>query len=374
MSFRRDASAVVTWAPDGSDMRHVGRLGPVADLRYSFTLPGGPSAMSAVLVVEPVTRYRELEPGRRVGIFRGALQIWDGTLDEPVPGDNGWEFAGHGAGTFGADFMAYYTSYTSQGDAVNHAISDAGRGLRWRNPYASGVLPGSLDTSQPTDPAMGDLTSYLNALTDLPGYTWYVSSPGNVLKVFTPPATPNRILYATAPPSRTLGGYFTRIWIRYQATADSKTTGSGATYATTSVENTAQRIKHGSKELPIDLSQAGVMTAAAARAAVAGALARYQAVSFAGPFTVQPGQLRTIGGVPVDLGSEQAGTVCRLILAAGSYGGEITPAVPVTFLTGETEYDDTAGLLTVTPYQARVSDLAGLLSNWVTAHTPKTTS
>ena len=67
-------------------------------------------------------------------------------------------------------------------------------------------------------------------------------------------------------------------------------------------------------------------------------------------------------GVPVDLGCEVAGEVVQLQLADGPYGGEVSPAPPVTFPVGRVEYDDGAQTLAVTPFQSVPNDLPSLLS------------
>ena len=54
----------------------------------------------------------------------------------------------------------------------------------------------------------------------------------------------------------------------------------------------------------------------------------YTRASFAGPFTASRGQLMTSGGAPIDPGTDQAGTVCQLILTDYAYGGEVTPQLP----------------------------------------------
>ena len=84
-----------------------------------------------------------------------------------------------------------------------------------------------------------------------------------------------------------------------------------------------------------DLSSAAVLTANQAKPVGNLVLQRYQRASFAGPFTVGPGQLLTTGGAPVDLGCGMpyAPMVCRVMLTDYAYGGETTPA-PVTFLVG----------------------------------------
>ncbi len=369
MAIRENSPQVLTTRPDGSDGRWLGRTGPVGALKYSSSLPGGAASLTCTVAVSPATRHTALDPGRHVHVYRGAGRVWAGKLDEPTPAESGWQVSARGLGALGSDYMAHYTSYSTAGDPVTHAVNDTGRGLPWRLPAS---WP-SLYLSQPADDASQDITSYLNAVTGPVALTWQVAPSGTV-SAFTPPTSPTRLLICPNPPTRTLYGYYTRIWIRYCSKADDATGGTAATYAVTSVTNTAQQAKHGSMELYADLSQAGVMSAGTAQATGTSLLARYRAASWAGPFTAAPGQVRTLGGTPVDLASEQAGECYQLVLAAGGYGGEVSPSMPATFLAGGYEYDDDSQRATITPYQYAANDLAGLLSSWATLHTPPPTT
>ena len=138
--------------------------------------------------------------------------------------------------------------------------------------------------------------------------------------------------------------------------------GTAATFAVTTVQNAASVAAHGVIETYIDLSDVGVQTQAAAQAVGTKVLAIYQRASFAGPFTGSYGQLMNTGGVPVDPGTDQAGTMCKLILTDFGFGGEVTPQFPVTFITGTYEWDDLAQRFTVTPYVSVDASLTGMLS------------
>jgi hypothetical protein len=375
MTYRRDASQVTTSAADGTGLRHLGQYGHIGALVYSYALPGGADQFTATLIPAgaggPVPRFTALDPGRIISVWRGGSEVWEGILDEPAPTAGGWTLSAHGAGTYGGDYMAKYSSYATAGQPVTNAIARTPYGLRWTAPAS---WPGDLYLDQPPDDASVTVTEYLNNVTGPAGYTWQVrtSARGNVLSIFTPPVTATRLLVATTAQARSLSGYYTDLWLRYQSAADNPTSGAAATFATTSVANTAQRARHGRKETWADLSSAGTKTSAAAQAVGTKLMARYQAASYAGPLVVRPGQLLNLGGVPVDLGCEQAGEVYRLILAGGGYGGEVTPSPPVQVLGGGYSWDDVAQQASITPYQYAASDLAGLLSNWVTLHTPKT--
>jgi hypothetical protein len=354
-----NASQVVTTAVDGSAPRWLGTLGHVTGLTYSFACPGGCDQLSCTLEVPARFRTDALNPGRIVQVVRGASIVWDGKLDEPTPGAGGWTVTAHGSGTFGTDFMARYTTdwaTTMPDQAINDAI---GRGLRWVNNGVNGTS--GIFLGQRADSASMTITDLLNLCCTNGALTWYISCRprGNVLKLMALPTVPNRILVSSTPVARTLGGDYNTIWLRYESDADKNVP---AVYHDVSATEPASIAAHGPMEAFEDLSSVGVQTSGAATLVGTNILKRYQRASFAGPFTVSPGQLLTTGGTPVDLGCEQAGGVCRLMLTDYGYGGEISPA-PVQFIVGGYSYDDDAQVATVTPFQAFRTDFAAMLGN-----------
>src|SRR5262249_12046473 len=244
---RPGGATVATYAPDGTDQRWLGRTGYVTGLTYSTSLPGGADQMSCTLQVPPSAPRKSLEPGRIVGIYRGAQRVWDGKMDAPQPTEGGWTVQAHGSGTFGGDFMAYWTTWNST-DAIDQAIS---RGLRWTR----GTISGSVNTDTQTDSASVTLTDFLNNMSTPAGLVWQVGR-NNILTVSAAPTTVSRLLVATAPVMRSLHGYYTRIYGRYQSAADDADAGTPATYGTTSVSSSAQAAKHGSMEIFEDLAAA----------------------------------------------------------------------------------------------------------------------
>lgn len=77
--------------------------------------------------------------------------------------------------------------------------------------------------------------------------------------------------------------------------------------------------------------------------------------------TAGPGQLLTMGGQPVDLGSETSLHVYQLVLTDFAYGGEVTLTPPIQFLGGGYQYDDDAQAATITPFQYLAGDINSLL-------------
>jgi hypothetical protein len=359
--MRTDASQLVSWAPGMTNPRWLGRIGHVANLKYSFTCPGGASALTALLQVEADFRTDALNPGRIVQVFRGSAVVWEGKMDEATPSADGWTISAHGAGSYGNDFAAYYTTWNAN-DAVNQAIA---RGMRWTNP---GISESQAFLGQQEDPASQQITDHMNLICTSGGQSWYVTTTqyGNILSVAPLPTVPTRMIIATTPVSRTIAADYNTLWTRYQLTADptSQTSGSStaaATYGTAESTVPASIAAHQPMEGYYDLSSAGVVGSAAAIAAGNNVLAQYIRANFAGPFTVSYGQYLTMGGYPVDLGAENGMAVAQLVLTDYGYGGEVVPG-PISFLVGEFEYDDTAQTASITPFQNVDSDLSSLLS------------
>jgi hypothetical protein len=344
----------------------LGSVGHVQALKYSWTLPGGADALSCNLMVSASTRTQATDPGRIVQAYRGGGLIWEGIMNEPVPTTAGWTLSAVGAGNYGTNYVALYTSTwpASEPDqAINNAI---GRGLRW-NPTSIGTPAGAW-YGQAVDSGAQTITDLLNLICTYGGLTWQVATgpQGNVLSVFALPTTVTDLLLVRQPAPRTLGGDINTIWLRYQVSADNASTGAAATFTTTSATVPASIAAHGTREAYLDISNAGTMSAGAAQAVGNSVLQRYQRASFAGPFTAGPGDIMTTGGQSQDLGLNQAGSVMQLILTDYGYGGEVVLG-PVTFLVGGYEYDDDTLTGTVTPFQYVNLSLSGLLSAASTA-------
>jgi hypothetical protein len=372
------ASQVAVAPPGSSTWQWIGTLGQVTALTYSFICPGGCDQLTMTVMVPAAYRTQLFNPGWQVKVCRGGHDVWHGKLDEPVPTSSGWNLTAVGTGNLGTNFIAFYAPGDvwpagEPDEIISRAIA---RGLPWVNPglnsspYASQFWMG-----QATDPGSQTVTAFLTLICTRGGLTWYVNSqPGGIyggddLAVFPLPATPNRLLVATTPVARTLGGDINTIFVRYTVTADNATSGAVAAYSVVSVQNAASVAAHGVMETYIDLSDVGVMSVGAAQALASSVLSIYQRASFAGPFTVSYGQLLNSGGQPVDPGTDQAGTVCRLILTDFGYGGEIVPG-PITFTVGQYTWDDFAQTATIVPYQSVDESLTGLLSLENTILTP----
>lgn len=345
--------SIVSLKPDGvSSPYWLDNLGGIPDLAYSDTMPGGSELLTCTLQYPSNLRHEALDPGRRVQVYRGASIQWEGIMNEPTPADNGWQLQADGAGAWGNNYRATYSSWNAT-DPLNGAIS---RGLDWLVGSTAGAY---LGTAQPNGSM--SITDFMNLLTTPQSNTWRLQRiwAGLQVNVMNIPSAVTRLLITTLPAARTLAGYVNVLVIRYQATADKGAT--PGTYATVTATLPDSIARHGRLESFWDLSDAGVLTSAAALALGNSALAKYQASSYLGPYTVSRGQYLTIGGVPVDLACEHAGEVVQLILADGPTGGEIYPG-PHLFQVGKVNYLAANDTLEVTPFQTWRHDISSIMT------------
>src|SRR5262249_42120466 len=115
--------------------------------------------------------------------FAGLAPVWDGQLDEPVPGQDGWQIRAHGAGTFGSQFRAFWTTGGGSwgtGAAAQDAITQAiGRGLRWIDGGNLNPLPSGAWLGQAPATGADAVTDMLNLICSLGGLAWQVTAgPG----------------------------------------------------------------------------------------------------------------------------------------------------------------------------------------------------
>jgi hypothetical protein len=373
-----NATQVATYLPGSSVPMVLGQISHVENLVYSYKYPGGADALTCTLMVPSTWKGQAIAPGNSVVAWRGGHQVWSGKLDEPTPTAGGFSLTAEGAGNFGTDFADFYTFTWPTGqpdEALNRAIT---RGMGWVNPGQDSIPAASQYWfGQATDPASTTITDLLNLICTRGALGWYVNSqpgglPGNDLTIAPLPTTPTRKLICTQPVGRTLGGYINSIYAKYNTAADDATTGAAATYATLYVQNAQSVAQHGVIETYIDLSDAGVMTSSAVTQICNYIFSVYQAASFNGPFTARQGQVTTMAGQAIDLGTEQAGPMYQLVLSDFAYGGGILPSQPTTFICGAYQWDDQNEVATITPYLTIDQSLSGLLSMENTILTPIT--
>ncbi len=369
--FALPGSSQVAVAPPGSaNWQWIGTLGQVTALTYSYVCPGGADKMSCTVMVPASYQSQLFYPGWQVKIVRGGHDIWHGKLDQPqFQAGRGWTLTAVGNGNRGQDFNAYYAigwPGSEPDEVISRAII---RGLPWASPgYNSAPFASQFWLGQPVDAGSQKVSDFLNMICSRGGLTWYVNSqPGGIyaaddLQIFPLPTVPTRLLVCTTPVPRTLGGYTNYILIRYLATADNTSTSTAATYGYVAATNPASIAAHGQLESYLDISDAPVMTSAQAQAVGNFILSVYVAASFGGPFSVSYGQLLNMGGQAIDPGTDQAGSMVKLVLADSAYGGSVDASQPVTFIIGSYEWDDFSQVAKVSPYQTLDESLSALMA------------
>ena len=397
--------------PQVSSPRWLGRIGHVAGLTYSYTLPGGPAQLTCTLQIRPDFRTDALNPGRIITAHRGGSTIWEGKLTEPVSSAAGWSLTANGCGTYGTSFGAWWdmalgsAGWTHLDAPVDHAI---GRGLRWVN---RGIgSPSTVWEGPQQDAGSITVTDFCNLLCTGGSLTWILQPPASAssfppgpweLKIYPLPTDfsgnplvaneadrvqPERVLGShykridrivaeprippdlylinTNPVPRTVNADINTIIVHYQVTPDKTSTSSAsaqtATYATTIADQPSSVALHGRMEYYLDISNGGTFTRAQAAAIGANVLAKYVRANFTNPFTVMPGQLVTTGGVPVDLGCNHGGATVSVQVTNPAFGGEVGFG-PLTFTIGNYTYDDQTQTAQVTPLQVSGSDIGSII-------------
>jgi len=212
-------------------------------------------------------------------------------------------------------------------------------------------------------PFSTDITSWMDQITAPAGLLWSVDRYLN-LRVFPLPSTPTRLLVTPDPAARTIANDITSLVLSYQEVVPHKKGKNTSVQDYTEVSSQAGIERHGRIESFLDLSgqsgNANVYTDAQATDVGADILERYKRVSYASAFTVRYGQYLTLGGQPVDLGAEEAGTVVRLLYSdSGCLGGEVTSS-PVTFVVGNYAFDEDSITAQVTPLSSFRTDISAL--------------
>ncbi len=396
--------------PSLSNPKWLGQVGHVANLAYTYSIPGGPDQLTCLLQVEPNYRTDAINPGRVVTAHRGGSVIWEGTLTEPQPQHTGWMLTANGCGTYGTNFAAWWQLDFPDSWSVDGPLDLAiGRGLRWTNLGLNN--PGSAYLGPVQEPGSMSITDFMNLLCTGGALSWQLVQPPSassfppgpwVIDLFQLPtdATGNQLetipsntlasnLYTfnrwertdlcstlarhpadlyivnTNPVGRTITADINTIIVYYQVTADvtatSTTPAQAATYGTTFADIPASVAKHGRLEYFLDVSSAGVMTQPQAAAIAQNVLSKYIRANFSGTFSVMPGQLLNIGGHPVDLGCSWSGYMARVQVENFAGGSEVSFA-PMTFQIGQYEYSDDTQTATITPYQNARTDMASVVA------------
>jgi hypothetical protein len=292
----------------------------------------------------------------------------------------------NGRSDSGADIHPNTRSDANTGASADLMVQDAiNRGLRWDKWASLDGVPG-MDLTQLFEVGSRSVTEALNSFTSgssngqapvaltwaLRNYRSRFAGDGSgyfsQLQIFPLPSVrqPTRLLISADPVGRSLTGYYNAMVLRYQ-TAPQDPASSDPQVFDVWLEPLANVVtpsiaRHGRLEGYADYSNAGYMTGAQARDRAAGILGAYQAVAYTQEWTATPGQVLTLGGTPVDLGTERAGEVYRVLGADLGAGGEVSAADQVMFLGGGYMWDDVAQAARITPYNFVSQDFSSLVA------------
>lgn len=350
-----------TTALDGTGRVPLDALGTVSSLSYTSAVPGGDTTCALSLGLAVNANPWALTVGRRLEVRDGPGRVWSGILGDPQRGTP-WQVSGTGLSALAADYLALDASgnlTTNPNTAVDQAII---RGLPW-------VRTATLPT--PTVTASGsDVGSLLDAVAAASGDSWTVGADGTVSMLsVAAPTTADYILDASSTPGgRTIDGFATDLWAKYQppVTVSGAGTIAGAPALIAADKNPASTASRpfGRREAIYDTTPGGPITSANAQIMADGVLALVQPrANFTGSLPVVPGALLTPGGMPARLAQVRAGQVVRLVgVSPDPTLGELTFSTSFPIVIGAWAYDAIADAAVLTPLGAKSRDLGSLLT------------
>lgn len=346
--------SVISAANDETDRRPFDRWGTVGALSYDHSYGGG--CLSAQWTLDAPSYFSDqgAKAGRLVSIYDGPLRVWYGRLTEPARGTP-WTFNAEGFQAALADYAPLDTSGVNPVPTTdpNVALTDATtlRGLPVTVPT---VLPTVATVTQ----APNLISDLLNQIADLTGQKWQVDRDGHV--TMAPPPTDIDYLFMLDDTfGRTFDGYATDMYVKFTDVADS------TVKMVTAGPLTGQR-PFGRVEQVIDLTQDPPMTVPDAQTLVDAARDLLgERLNYTNTLTCVPGQLLSVGGLPVRLSTVRAGQVIRLVggAATDSGIGEVRYSVGLPVVIGQTSYDAVGDVLQITPWNAVRKDLTGALED-----------
>lgn len=177
---------------------------------------------------------------------------------------------------------------------------------------------------------------------------------------------------STTPGGRTVDGFATDLWAKYQPPITFKdtsnitqtTAGPAALIAADDNPGSTAARPFGRREAIYDTTPGGPITSTAAQVMADGALALVQPrANFTGSLPVVPGALLTLGGMPARLAQVRAGQVVRLVgVSPDPTLGELTFSTSFPIVIGGWAYDAIADTAVLTPLGAKSRDLGSLLT------------
>lgn len=351
---------------DGTDRVPLDSVGVVTALAYTTAVPGGDTTCTLSLGLPVDADPYALTVGRMLEVRDGTRLVWAGTLNDPQRGTP-WTVSGTGLSALAAGYEALDASgnlTTNPNTAVDQAIS---RGLQWHR-------PADLPTPTVTVPAT-DLGSLLDAVALASSTSWTVAADGelSMLEVASPTTADYILDASTTPGGRTVDGFYTDLWAKYQPpvsvtdpTTHAVSIVAGPVTLIAADKNPAPDAPRpfGRREGIYDTTPGGPMNASDAQAMADGALALVQPrANFTGSLPVVPGALLTLGGMPARLAQVRAGQVVRLVgVSPDPTLGELTFSTSFPIVIGGWAYDAIADTAVLTPLGTKSRDLGSLLT------------
>lgn len=319
----------------GGDRVWLDGLGKISGLRYSSSYPGGAATASWQIALDMRAQHRAWTPGREIGIWCGGSRIWHGELDNPNR-DTVWQMNAIGRPSDTKRFLAI--APTSDNAANLNEVVDAAivRGLGFVRPSSLPSISASAQIPSGSvyiDDALQQVTTGLT----VPQF-WSVDNH-DVITTSVAPTSASLILFATGVGGgRVTQGFATDVVVTYLS----------ATGVVSTVTVSASSRPFGVFEVPLDITDQGLLPMSQATAAGHAQLALNGVrLKFLDPFTVTYGQLVTIGGSPVDLATVRPGVGFNVIVTDPDSAGEVSLSGAVKCVGGVTDYDVDSNVLTL---------------------------
>lgn len=348
-----------TWA------HSLGTYGTVSDLTWATHWGTGACGMyeASWTMPLPVDYYNPLlRRGQLVEIHSSQWRIGSSLLlAEPVPGaglDQPWQFTATGVGRdvegpnswLCFDGSANTTAVATT--AVDRAIAD---GLQWGGRDAT--VPSTVYGNSTTTDQLNTLGDLLTGIANRDNTRWLVGQ-NNQVGFLADPTTPT---WHIVPNTTALGtaddDYATVVYVRY---SDS-TTGTFLT-AKAPASASATQTRFGRKEIAIDQTALGPISAATAALIAAGILAKYGGrLNWVGGMDLNSQEILSAGGAPADLSVVEAGQMVRL---HGEFPDllETTGLTYVDVILGDVKWTAGAQSISLTPMGFAARDLAAVIA------------
>lgn len=367
------------------------RRGNAAPTNYSGYMPPGTSLFDALNKVTELT-------GVPWNVDAGGNFDWGPVLSLPQPDYLLWAWGQGGARTmdnFGTDFYATYQPLQ------DYVIDDCGTAPTRIVSGAAWTVEDAVHYEGTSSLLTTGASRYSRTFTEpisLLGYqsvVFYVSSPsGTVTRTYNFQVSDG--VGTMNPPAATVTvkqGAWAKVvmdisgaqsvnfgnLVRYDFQTDGSTyvdnimgispvpkdrTGNWPIQLTADQSNDGARLKYDRWEVAVDLTGQGQLPAGTAIAIAQTARDKYgYRTRWTQPFAATTTSLTNLGGAPVDVSTVLAGSRVRVLLADLGAPEVDDVGSAVEFVIWETEYDEGAGILTLTPVDAQRKDLLALLGN-----------